>query len=206
MITNLIAAVSAFGSAFALADFFLSKSAKDRISNYLISAWFKLSTVKGWSILPWLRTGWHRLLFSLAVVGCMAACFYAIGIRDKFVWVLMPIVLVPVLAAGFDVVENIIEDGILFSLATTIFVCVFFGILTWLFPGGPWSLFLSLGVLLVAFNLLAVLPMIGIRLAMYFLKGCELTLRRMAEYEKGPVLACSVVLGTIAAGVKAFLG
>jgi hypothetical protein len=207
MLVNLIAVLSASGSAFTLLEFFLSKSAKERVSDYLIRGWFRLANIKGWSILPWLRRPRNRFLFSFAVVGCMAGGFYLLGIRESFLWVLMPVILVPVLFVGLEIVENIVEEGALFSLACTVLMCVAFGALAFLFPDAvAWRFFLSVSIFMMLFNLLAVLPMAVIRLTMYALKGCELMMRRMAEYEKGPVLACGLVLGTIAAAVKAFFG
>jgi hypothetical protein len=65
-----------------------------------------------------------------------------------------------------------------------------------------WGRILSAGAVIIAGELTIVLLITGLRLLLFIV---ELVIRRIAEYSKGPMLAVSALIGSLAALAKAFM-
>jgi hypothetical protein len=229
VLTNVLISLSVAIAALALLDIFLNDSQKARISDVTTRMWSWLDDMSKLSFLDLLRQRliqwWISILAATATfVGSewlMQEMFNAAS--DVFLMNLILLIVFTWLGPKL-MTFTLAPDGVLLILIRIIAVlAAYLAIVTAIYLGVqtvtdgtpgihgiPSNIGIVIAVMFASFFCLLtvffmiVAPLIFIFVARILLATAELTVRRIVEYPKGPILAGSALFGCIVALMKAF--
>lgn len=226
MIANIVIAATAFVAVLALADLFLAEHQKRRFSNQAVAAWDRIDEMTRFPLATWWREG-PRWKWAITLLCCF---FFAYAWTLPHPSGQEPIRGPPWLVFAFYMMISVfiarwIIDYVLPMLSPPPTSVVF-----WLFPVAlgvltifgflglvrfsppPVTLVATISAMLAFFGsmgifawAIAALPLLVVYAFAATLSTLEYLLRRIAEYPRGPILAISIIVGSIAGVLKVFL-
>ncbi|QOZ69139.1 hypothetical protein [Bradyrhizobium arachidis] len=209
---DLTAALAGAGSLFLLLDFFLSVEAKRRLLDALTRWWLWLDQAADWKTFDWLR-GRSLLLFAFSVA-IIVLGFLVLGWQADSILVALGLagLLLPAVVTGPWLLRTVVGEtkwGFLWLPVLMTMVTLDVYDLTKDLNGHqvsvPLGMFVGYLFVTTGFIDLACLPLWLTPAFKAAIRGLELTIRRLAEYPKGPLLGISGVLGALAGGLKLFV-
>jgi hypothetical protein len=232
MLANLLITLSAAVAILALLDLFLSERQKALLTKWVTSAWSYLDDLRSLSLIDWLRNPnahvWLGITFVLLFVSVAiwstvvwylrsntATVFMVLAIAILILdWVFEILVfLIPAIFA--TILSFLVHRHFALKLLATVLVAAIPFYLFFVFyhfaetqSNLLYSFFILLFLASGLLYLCGSVVLISIALtyvATAVLYVSEFVVRRIAEYPKGPILACSALFASLSAFMKAFL-
>jgi hypothetical protein len=220
VLSNVLFALGATGAALVLLDFYLGDTQKKALQEKVESWWIWLDDLKKLSLLDRLRSGSVQkwIVLGAAATILLLACLYfwtvvpspelaalAIVVIVLSAWLARRLLAYVLSGTKAQIVTRCVAVFVAYVIAA---VAVTKGIEAYA-GSGPYAGLLELLVavtffaffgMVVLFTVFA--PLTIVAMASVTIRIIELTLLRMTEYSKGPILGLSVLLGAIAVLLK----
>ncbi|WKA29810.1 hypothetical protein [Bradyrhizobium roseum] len=228
LLADLIIILSVVVAGLTLLDFYLSPKQKAWFNDKAVAAWVRLDELKSFSLVEWWRDGgkwqwtilalsWAFFLYAASIphpsgtepipgppwVGYLAAIMTASMLGRWTIKYILPVVATSPRSIFFWLLPFLVCGVTAFGL---------YGLNRYPpvpgqfnFSSGLFGITAFFGSMITLAWMVAVLPLVLVYLASATLALIEFTVRRIAEYPRGPILALSVFVGGVVAIFRALV-